>query len=482
MIDVFIITGGKKENSTKRLSFEGATPYQCALKTPTSIERPVITLTTFILGARYAYIPSFSRYYFIEDIVCAHNQTFNYYLSIDVLGTYRDELLLYTLYSVRSSAGSRMLPDPMYTHKNNLAVIENNSNLGMSATGSYVLATVGGGAASQAGSVLLYLVTPDTLQSLMAEIFNPSASIYGDELQDDITKTYFNPFQYIVSCHWVPFASGSGLNRIKFGFWESTYMGTLLGSGYEMGYNFTGGFTIPKVNGDDYTSFSPGWVRHDLYVPGFGNFPIDPKYSGKQLYLNIWMDWATGQANCDICTGSLTSDYVGRMSGQLGIPIQLSQLAVDSSNIGTNIIGGLEGVTGGFFSKGLQKADDSSLLGMAHNAITQVIGMAGGLLTRIPGLDGSSLTDAMSPTLESCGTNGNRFYIKNNIQAKLTTTYFSPDNANDVHGMFNYPDDRERRLDTLNGYAIFKTDAVGIGNAAESAAILAHLNGGVYLE
>jgi hypothetical protein len=315
----------------------------------------------------------------------------------------------------------------------------------------------------------------------MAEIFNPSSSIYGTDLQDDITKTYFNPFQYIVSCHWVPFAAGTGTNRIKFGFWESTYLGTLLGPGYEMGYNFTGGFSVPKVNGDDYTSFSPGWVRHDLYVPGFGNFPVDPKYSGRQLYINIWMDWATGQANCDLCTGSLTSDYIGRMSGQLGIPIQLSQLAVDASNIGTNIIGGLEGVTGGFFAKGLQKADDNSLLGMAHNAITQVIGIAGGLVTRIPGLE-SGLKDAMSPTLESCGTNGNRFYIKNNIQAKLTTTYFTPDNAADVHDRFSYPDDRERLLDNLTGYAIFKSDAVGIGNAAESAAILAYLNGGVYLE
>lgn len=482
MIDVFITTGGKKENSTKRLSFEGATPYQCALKTPTSIERPVITLTTFIPGARYAYIPSFNRYYFIEDIVCAHNQTFNYYLSIDVLGTYRDELLLYTLYSVRSNAGSRMLPDPMYTHRNNLAVIENNSNLGMSAAGSYVLATVGGGAASQAGSVLLYLVTPDTLQSLMAEIFNPSASIYGDELQDDITKTYFNPFQYIVSCHWVPLAAGTGLNRIKFGFWESTYMGTLLGTGYEMGYNFTGGFTIPKVNGDDYTSFSPEWVRHDLYVPGFGNFPIDPKYSGKQLYLNIWMDWATGQANCDICTGSLTSDYVGRMSGQLGIPIQLSQLSVDVSNIGTNTVALTEkGLNAGGLSMLKDFAGQGAKIDSYFAGALGVVAQFAGNLPIIGNLIGGG-REAMQPTLESCGTNGNRFYIKNNIQAKLTTTYFSPDNANDIHGLFNYPDDRERRLDTLAGYAIFKTDAVGIGNAAESAAILAYLNGGVFIE
>lgn len=48
MTEIYIIAGGKKENSTKRLNFDGITPFQCTLKTPTSIERPVITITAFV--------------------------------------------------------------------------------------------------------------------------------------------------------------------------------------------------------------------------------------------------------------------------------------------------------------------------------------------------------------------------------------------------------------------------------------------------
>lgn len=480
-MQIYIITGGKVENSTKVLNFTGVQPYDCYLKTPSSIERPEVILTVFIPGARYAWIPDFNRYYFIENITVIHNERFSYLLSVDVLGSYSSDIKLLSYLASRSSAGSAMLPDPLVTHTNNIHVVENNTSLtGFSQTGGYVLGTVGGGTSSQAGSVSLYLITGSVLNSMMAELFNPSSAIYGGDLDDDQVKTYFNPFQYIVSCQWVPFSPGAGSDPIKFGFWTSSYNGILLGAGYEMGYNFTGGITVPKVNGDNFTSFSPEWVRHDLYVPGFGNFPIDPKYSGKTIYINVWMDWATGQANCDLCIGSLTSDYVGRMSGQLGIPIQLSQLSVDVSNLGTTTIGGLDTVTGGWLSDAA-----AGKKGELASFILRTLGVAANTASNLP-LVGQLVgggREAMAPTLESCGTNGNRFYIKNMYQAVLTSSYFSPDNMTDVQTSFNKPDDKIRQIGNLSGYAVFNTEyPAGIGNASESAAITAFLNGGVYIE
>lgn len=480
-MQIYIITGGKVENSTKVLNFTGVQPYDCYLKTPSSVERPEIILSVFIPGARYAWIPDFNRYYFIENITVIHNERFSYLLSVDVLGSYSSDIKLLSYLASRSSAGSAMLPDPLVTHANNIHVVENNTSLtGFSQTGGYVLGTVGGGTSSQAGSVSLYLITGSVLNSMMAELFNPSSAIYGGDLDDDQVKTYFNPFQYIVSCQWVPFTPGVGSDPIKFGFWTSSYSGILLGAGYEMGYNFTGGITVPKVNGDNFTSFSPEWVRHDLYVPGFGNFPIDPKYSGKTIYINVWMDWATGQANCDLCTGSLTSDYIGRMSGQLGIPIQLSQLSVDTSNLGTTIIGGLENVSGGWLSDAA-----AGKKGELASFIVRTLGVAANTASNLP-LVGQLVgggREAMAPTLESCGTNGNRFYIKNMYQAVLTSSYFSPDNMTDVQTAFNKPDDKIRQIGNLSGYAVFNTEyPAGIGNASESAAITAFLNGGVYIE
>ena len=480
-MQIYITTGGKVENSTKVLNFTGVQPYECFLKTPSSVERPEIILTVFIPGAKYAWIPDFNRYYFIENITVIHNERYSYLLSVDVLGSYSSEIKLLSYLASRSSAGSAMLPDPLVTHKNDIHVVDTNGTLsGLDQTGCYVLGTVGGGSSSAAGSVSLYLVKPDVLNDLMAELFNPSSGIYGGDLDDDQVKTYFNPFQYIVSCMWVPFSAGTGSDNIKFGFWASHYNAILINPGYELGYNFTGGVTVPKVNGDNFTSFSPEWVRHDLYVPGFGNFPIDPKYSGKTIYINVWMDWATGQANCDLCTGSLTSDYIGRMSGQLGIPIQLSQLSVDVSNLGTTTIGGLDSVVGGWLSDAA-----AGKKGAVASFILRTLGVAANTASNLP-LVGQLVgggREAMAPTLESCGTNGDRFYIKNNLIPILTSTYFSPDNMTDVQTSFNKPDDKTRQIGNLSGYAVFYPEyPAGIGNASESAAITAFLTGGVYIE
>lgn len=477
MTEIYIITGGKKENSTKRLSFDGVQPFQCTLKTPTSIERPVITITTFVPGARYAWIPSFNRYYFIEDIVCAHNQSFVYYLSIDVLGTYREDIRLLTLYSIRSSAGSALLPDPMYTHRNNVqstgAIGQFTTGPGFTvSTGSFALETVGGGSSSGSGGTSMYLVTPAVMSQLMSEIFNPSSTIYGGEFDDDVVKTYFNPFQYIVSCKWFPFSFGSGTDRIKFGFWESSYTGIKYNA---PNFGFTKNFeiTVPKPNGDSFTSFSPAWVSHLMYVPMFGYFPIDAKYSGKAIVGHIAADFYTGNGNLDIIIDAHT---VQTLTGQCGISVNLSQLAVDTSNIGTTIFGTAEHLFPGAIS------DTFSGKGGIDSYIANILGIATNFVSKIPGLDGSSIKESMSPALTMCGTNGNRMILQDNYGVYINTTYFSPDNAVAVHDMFNYPDDQERLLDNLSGYAIFKTDAVGIGNAAESAAILAYLNGGVFLE
>lgn len=476
MTEIYIITGGKKENSTKRLNFDGVSPFQCTLKTPTSIERPVITITTFIPGARYAWIPAFNRYYFIEDVVCAHNQSFVYYLSIDVLGTYREDIRLLTLYAIRSNAGSALLPDPMYTHNN---TINNTRTVGVwdglepafsTQSGFFALETVSGGSSSSGGSTTLYLVAPSVMSQLMSEMFNPSSSIYGDEFTDDVVKTYFNPFQYIVGCKWFPFSFGGSVEDIRFGFWTSSYHGIKVTADSGFSKNFT--IAVPKTNGNDYTSFSGSWVNHLLYVPMFGYFPLDPKYSGRSLTGHITIDFYTGNANLELRDGNAV---IQSITGQAGISVNLSQLAVDTSNIGTTIFGSIENVIPGVIS------DTFSGDGI-KSVIANTLGIATGFITKIPGLDGSGLKETMSPALTMCGANGNRTLIKDSYNIVLSSSYFSPDNAVAVHDMFNYPDDQERLLDNLTGYAIFKTDAVGIGNAAESAAILAYLNGGVYLE
>ena len=477
-MNVYITATGKKENSLKVITFTGVTPYDCVLKTPTSIERPEIILTVFIPGAKYAYIPDFNRYYFIEDITVVNNQRFSYSLSVDVLGSYAASIKANSYIAARSSAGSAMLPDPLITHKNNIQITSANGTweAGTDFTGGiFALETVAGGSSSGQGSTTIFLCSGATLHNFMAEIFNASSAIYGSDITDDQVKTYFNPFQYIISCRWFPFNPGSGNDPITFGFWTSTYTGIKVGA--DFGFTRSFSLTIPKPNGDTFQSFSPEWCRHELFVPGFGQLPLDSKYSGKSLTGFIAVDYSTGAANLEL---SVDGKLIGTASGQWGIPVQLSQLSVDASNIATTLIGGLESVTGNWISDAA-----AGKRGEFASWLVRTLGVAGSAAANLP-LVGQLVgggREVLAPTLETCGTNGNRCYMYEEHGVFVTTRYFSPDNATDVHSKFNYPDDKIRLVSGLSGYAVFNTEAAaGIGTASESAAITAFLNGGVYIE
>lgn len=69
--------------------------YSCVLKQDTSILKPVIRIQTTdnIVTCNYMYISDLSRYYFIDDIVSEKNNIWNISAHVDVLETYKDDIL-----------------------------------------------------------------------------------------------------------------------------------------------------------------------------------------------------------------------------------------------------------------------------------------------------------------------------------------------------------------------------------------------------
>lgn len=67
----------------------------CVLKDATSILRPVIKIRTseVITTYNYMYISEFDRYYFIDDIVSVNNGLWEISAHVDVLETYKSDIL-----------------------------------------------------------------------------------------------------------------------------------------------------------------------------------------------------------------------------------------------------------------------------------------------------------------------------------------------------------------------------------------------------
>lgn len=77
------------KNITQLFDFSGT------LREESSIIDPVITVTglTNLPVINYAYIPEFGRYYFITNIKCVRNNYFQVTMHVDVLMTYKVEIL-----------------------------------------------------------------------------------------------------------------------------------------------------------------------------------------------------------------------------------------------------------------------------------------------------------------------------------------------------------------------------------------------------
>lgn len=75
----------------KKLQMIG-TEIEFTLKKDTNIINPVLILKNYI-GGNYCYIPDFSRYYYVDNYNLLSNNTYELYLSVDVLGSYKDDLL-----------------------------------------------------------------------------------------------------------------------------------------------------------------------------------------------------------------------------------------------------------------------------------------------------------------------------------------------------------------------------------------------------
>ena len=68
----------------------------CTLKNDISISNPILLLEGNDkgdwLGFNYVYIPSFSRYYFVDDIIAGITTLWEAHLTIDALFTYKDAI------------------------------------------------------------------------------------------------------------------------------------------------------------------------------------------------------------------------------------------------------------------------------------------------------------------------------------------------------------------------------------------------------
>lgn len=380
----------KRDNSTARPS-EGTT-FTIVLKEPCSVINPEISLiysdnTKSPVNFNYCHIAEFNRYYFVTNWTYRDRKWYAS-LKVDVLASWKDYIGSSTLYVLRSSAEyDANIIDSFYPAKcgteflANAATINNWSTAPDFSGGTFVLGVVNS-SQSDNGGVTYYLMSSAQISQLRAYMLGEIKS--WDNITDfsgDIAKAFIDPFQYVVSCMWIPLPiiGGEEVN-IKFGFWDSTVLASPLVSSAG---NYSGDIAIPKPDRTLRGKWELLYPFADYYVVCYpwGIIPIDGNslVNANSLHYEIEIDYITGISILKLSvnvSGTTITDQtlLESVSAQVGVQIQLAQITTDYTGLtsGGGIVQSLVGATVGAVTSGIMGKDSGQIASAAQAALSHV--------------------------------------------------------------------------------------------------------------
>ena len=348
-------TFSKRRNSTKQPS--GLSDQRTVkLKDLTSIDAPTFILTGNDFNYNYATWDN--RYYFINDIRSVHNGLTEIDCVLDVLATYKSDILASTQFvNYSSEQGNNWLVDTRLPVLRSTTAAKNSSATGiLSRIGCYILSVVG------KSSAATYMFNTDSsIKAIIDEISNwQNDSITNITSLIDTTDTdsilasiaevmantgfvgnaYSNAPSCIRSCIWVPFdyalAPISGQDTVFLGNFNTTKSGQRISSAPVTG---SASVSIPW----HFSDWRRGYCEDVyLYLPlvGLVNLSADSLTQVSSITVDWSVTYTDGCISYEVKAGNeILGAYGANCSANY--PIGINQQA-SAGEITQAFIGGLE--------------------------------------------------------------------------------------------------------------------------------------------
>ena len=484
----------KKENSTKVPPSGTLTlALQGILKEPCSIMTPVIKIERLPADAipgdyTYARWVQADRYYFIEDWVWV-NGLWEVHMKEDVLATFKTEIGNSTEYVLRTDSTTDFngeITDTTYPATTDI-VSESYSLSNIFTTdltvGCYIVGIISGGTSQAVGAISYFAMTSAQFGALKDKLFSDdNLEIMGiidsggqqlvQDLSQEVLKTLYNPYQYIVSCMWFPFGksaipSTSSVTSIKIGWWDYPLSGDrLYAQTFELGNEQFAITAHPQASRGSYLNYAP-YTRRTL-LGRFGSVPIDTTMFvvGNKINISYMIDLITGQCYTKISrrdeSGTTPAeDLIAERNFLLGVPIQIAQVGTDYLGTAVSAINTIPQIMGGAIS-GI-----ASGKGAIMGAIA---GGASGIY--------NTLQSAM-PQVETSGQNGSFLAPVNNTH--VIEQFYKIVDEDIAHR--GRPLCELRQLNTLSGFILCAEGEIDIScYDNERKEIVRYLTEGFFLE
>lgn len=378
MIVTYLFTFAKRRNSTMRPNLDDGVGVDGEIKHDFT---PLSLAITFRLPRKdqipaynYAYIPDFSRYYYITDWVFIGG-LWRASLTVDVLATYKTQILASSQFVARAASEKlEGLIDSAYPTIGGTGQVNADQTLpqwdfwGTSQypvsfdDGTIVLAVVNNSGAN-VGAITYYAMGVPGFNRLMSVMLSSIswANISVSEISDGLQKALVNPMQYIASVMWLPLnaiqvVAHSGapnadiVTDIKLGWWSFSIaqggnVARVLHNPFATArdyYSVKTYFAVQKngqsANRGQFLNLAP-YAKYTLTFLPFGVIDVDTAelYGRDYLGVEVRVHLYTGDAVLMLYASNDdqgTSDkLITTMNANVGVPLPIGQISVDIRNI-----------------------------------------------------------------------------------------------------------------------------------------------------
>lgn len=337
---VVLYTASKKYNSTAQPAGVGLS-ISCKLKDNSSIINPTIIIDFSTITNptpkeyNMAYISEFSRYYWVEDVRFVFG-VWEYTLKVDVLASWKTNIGTQSLYITRSSSNyDTSIVDSFYPVKTGttFSATTQASNPFATAFGSgYFVVGIINADTGAVGAVSYYVFDNTQFRNFAAYMLGTTAYWGAVEITDQLLKCLYNPFQYVVSCTWLPVTppTSGAVASVKVGWWDIPVAASRLSATVRTGGTIT--VTIPVHPDSSTRSFLKGEPFSSYYLdfPPFGAFSVPAAYLVNASYIDFaWsVDCITGEGKLSMGAENASQPF-NIVHGKIGVPVQLAQMAPD---------------------------------------------------------------------------------------------------------------------------------------------------------
>lgn len=460
----------KRVNSTKvpDASVSGTT-YNVVFKMPTSRRNPTIRINADAFNFNYCLMEG--KYYFVSDIVSVRNDLWDVNLSIDVLGSYRAEILATTAYVMYDTTANTEIVDSRLAIESTPSVDSAQTEITqLDGDGVYALCVVGKYSTDT-------WIIPDTTAlldvidlkaySIISSVLPQQHTNEWEQLKANIDFIGDAIVQFlssgkavdcIRSCRWLPWniEGDSTANHIFLGNYETNVYGKRVVTPNAL---YTYQVTIPWQT-NDWRRLSP-YTQVYLYLPFIGiiNIPTATIKDYARLTVEYCVSKLTGELSVIVAGGDSGLHPIGVYQGNSGTPVPFGNSNITPAARSTGLIQAA-GAVGAIASGGIA-AGAAGLVGLMSGMSNMMVGVPSTVGTASGG------TDAGLPRYIECIT----VFHDTNVQ---------PDS---VAASIGTPTFAQKSLSSVTGYVqCHEASVQGVAMLDDYEAINNYLNTGVFIE